>query len=232
MSEPSEGPSFRSSKSTEEIQAAYDEEEATNYAETHWLKRRIERRTRRHQFGDATGRVLDVACGTGVNFPHLPESADLVGIDVSTPMLARAREKADELGRQVELEQMDAQRLSFANDSFDHVISSLSTCTFPDPIEALNEMGRVCKPDGQIRLLEHHKWDAPVLGSVTERINEGEYERVGCRLYEDPTAVVGQSNLEVVTDRRWRLPPFTGVVARPSATFETSIRQEDPRSIP
>lgn len=210
--------SFQSSKSTEEIQAAYDEEEATKYAEAHWLKRRIGGRTRRHQFGDATGRVLDVACGTGVNFPHLPESAALVGIDISTQMLARAREKADEIGRQVELEQMDAQRLSFADDSFDYVVSSESTCTFPDPIKALNEMGRVCKPDGQIRLLEHHRWDAPLLSRVAERMHEGEYERVGCRLYDDPTAVVRQSNLKVVTDRRWRLPPFTGIVARPSTT--------------
>lgn len=221
MAEPSEELSFQSSKSTEEIQAAYDEEEATSYAERHWLIRRIERRTRRHQFGDASGRVLDVACGTGVNFPHLPETADPVGIDVSTPMLLQARRNADDLGRQVELEQMDAQRLAFPDSSFDHVISSCSTCTFPDPIEALNEMGRVCKPDGQIRLLEHHKWDAPVLGRVTEWMNEGEYERVGCRLYEDPTAVVRESELEVITDRRWRLPPFTGITARPPTTADT-----------
>lgn len=218
MAESPDGLSLQSSKSTEEIQAAYDDEEAAKYAEVHWLKRRIAGRTRRRQFGDATGRVLDVACGTGSNFPYLPESAATVGIDVSTPMLARARSKADELGRDIELKQMDAQRLSFEKDSFDHVISALSTCTFPDPIEALNEMGRVCHPDGQIRLLEHHKWNAPVLGRVTERMNEGDYERVGCRLYEDPTAVVRQSNLDVVTDRRWRLPPFTGIIARPPTT--------------
>ncbi|MFA9518677.1 class I SAM-dependent methyltransferase [Halopenitus sp. H-Gu1] len=223
MAESSEEFSFQSSKSTGEIKAAYDEEEATDYADTHWLKQVIEQRTRRHQFGDVSGRVLEVACGTGENFPYLPKSADLVGIDVSKPMLGRARKRADDLGRQVELEQMDAQRLSFADDSFDHVVSSLSTCTFPDPIEALNEMGRVCKPNGQIRLLEHHKWKAPVFGTITERMNEGEYERVGCRLYDDPAAVARQSNLEVITDRRWRLPPFTGIVARPPTTFDTSI---------
>lgn len=223
MPESLEESSFQSGKSAEEIQAAYDEEEATSYAEKDWLKRRIERRTRRHQFGDATGRVLDVACGTGENFPHLPDSTDLVGIDVSTPMLRRARERAADLGRQVELEQMDAQRLSFADDSFNYVISSLSTCTFPDPVEALNEMGRVGKPDGQIRLLEHHKWKAPVLDRVTERIHEGECERVGCRLYEDPAAIVRQSNLEIITDRRWRFPPFTGIIARPSKTSDMSL---------
>ncbi|WP_435065555.1 class I SAM-dependent methyltransferase [Halobaculum sp. EA56] len=143
------------------MKAAYDEEEAADYADTHWLKQLIERRTRRHQFGDVSGRVLEVACGTGENFRYLPKSADLVGIDVSKPMLDRARKRADGLDRQVELEQMDAQRLSFADDSFDHVVSSLSTCTFPDPIEGLNEMGRVCKPDGQIRLLDHQE---PVSG--------------------------------------------------------------------
>jgi len=143
MAESSEGFSFQSSKSTGEIKAAYDEEEATDYADTHWLKQLIERRTRRHQFGDVSGRVLEVACGTGENFPYLSNSADLIGIDVSKPMLGRARKRADDLGRQVELEQMDAQRLSFDDDTFDHVVSSLSTCTFPDPIEALNEMGRV-----------------------------------------------------------------------------------------
>lgn len=90
---------FRSSKSTEEIRAAYDKEEATGYAERHWLKRRLQARTRRRQFGDATGRVLDVACGTGANFPYLPESTTFVGIGVSTPMLVRAREKAAEVGR-------------------------------------------------------------------------------------------------------------------------------------
>jgi ubiquinone/menaquinone biosynthesis C-methylase UbiE len=222
MSESADELTLRSSKSTGEIEAAYDEAEATDYAETHPLKRRIERRTRRHQFGGVSGRVLDVACGTGENFPYLPESTDVVGVDVSIPMLTRARGRAAELGREVELEQMDAQRLSFADDSFDHVISSLSTCTFPDPIEALNEMGRVCKPDGQIRLLEHHNWQVPVLRSVTERLNDGEYDRVGCRLYDDPTAVVRRSDLSVVADRRWRLPPFTGITARPSTPSDTS----------
>ena len=113
-------------------------------------------------------------------------------------MLVRAREEAVDLDRRVELEQMDAQRLSFADDSFDNVISGLSTCTFPDPVEALNEMGRVCDPDGRIRLLEHHKWNCAPLGRLQERSAEDEYERVGCRLYDDSTAVVEQSDLTVV----------------------------------
>lgn len=215
MSDVPEGLERQPGKPATEIKDAYDDEEAQDWEENHWLKRRIEARTRRHQFDDADGRVLDVACGTGANFRYLPDTADIVGVDISRDMLNSARREATELDQRVELEQMDAERLSFEANSFDHVISSLSTCTFPDPIAALNEMGRVCNPDGQIRLLEHHKWDAPVFGRITERMNEGECERVGCRLYENPTAVVRQSDLEVIADRRWRLPPFTGVIARP-----------------
>lgn len=49
---------------------------------------------------------------------------------------------------------MDGATLAFPDDSFDAVISSLSTCTFPEPVAALREMSRVCKPDGRIRFLD------------------------------------------------------------------------------
>lgn len=215
MLEEPDGLRRRPGKSPTEIRDAYDDEEAEEYEGIHWLKRRIAGRTRQKQFAGVDGRVLDVACGTGMNFRHVSGTAEVVGIDISADMLAFAREKATELDQRVTVQQMDAQRLSFADDSFDNVISALSTCTFPDPIEALNEMGRVCDPTGQIRLLEHHKWNCAPLGVLQERKAEDEYERVGCRLYEDPTAVVERSDLEVVEDRRWRFPPFTGVVARP-----------------
>jgi len=113
-------------KSPEEIRDAYDEEEADTIEEMHWLKRRLADRTRRKQFGDVDGRVLDVACGTGRNFGHVPESAAVVGVDISPDMLARAREVATELGRSVELKQMDAQQLSFEADSFDYMRYSRS----------------------------------------------------------------------------------------------------------
>ncbi|ERH12730.1 MAG: methylase involved in ubiquinone/menaquinone biosynthesis, partial [halophilic archaeon J07HB67] len=163
----------RPGKSATEIRDAYDDAEADDIESVHWIKRRIGGRARRRQFGDVDGRVLDVACGTGVNFRHLPETTEVVGVDISEDMLEVAREEASELGRDIRLQQMDAQRLSFETDSFDTVVSALSTCTFPDPVEALDEMGRVCEPNGQVRLLEHHKWQVDTLGELQERRAEG-----------------------------------------------------------
>lgn len=204
-------------KSVEKIRDAYDEEEAESFTERTWLKHLLAGRARRRQFDDADGRVLDVACGVGPNFRYLPESADIVGVDISNDMLEFAREEAADLGRRVSLEQMDAQDLDFDDDTFDNVISSFSTCTFPDPMEALSELGRVCKPNGRVRLLEHGKFDFAPLAWLQERRAESEYHRVGCRLFDDPAEVVRQSELDVVVAREWRFPPFTGIVARPIA---------------
>jgi ubiquinone/menaquinone biosynthesis C-methylase UbiE len=102
MSERPEELKRRPGKSAKEINDAYDADEAEEYHKniTHWLKFRIAARTRRRQFGDADGRVLDVACGTGINFQYLPETAEIVGVDLSEDMLelrSDARTRVDGL---------------------------------------------------------------------------------------------------------------------------------------
>lgn len=119
------------------------------------VNRLLTARYRRQLFPRAEGRVLDVACGTGTNLRYLPSSTNYVGIDISSKMLSRASDRFDRLEPGESLLEMDAQELKFEDNSFDTVISSMSTCMFIDPVRALDEMGRVCKPEGRILLLEH-----------------------------------------------------------------------------
>ena len=186
----------RRSKSAEEIADAY-----ANVADKLEQWRQLDRifagRYRRRQFQQANGRVLDVACGTGRNFRYLPSSSDVVGIDISPDMLAHARDELDRLGLGGSVHQMDAQALDFPNDSFDTVISSFSTCTFPDPIAALHEMERVCTPDGGILLLEHSRSDIVPLAWLQDWRAEAQYEKNGCRLNHDPLTTVEQAGLPV-----------------------------------
>ncbi|WP_331232629.1 class I SAM-dependent methyltransferase [Natronorarus salvus] len=153
--------------SSEDIQESY-----SRYAK--WsdrfdrLNRLLTGRYRRRRFSNAKGRVLDVACGTGTNFRYLPESVELVGIDISEEMVGYARQELDRLDREGALFHMDAQSLEFESDSFDTVISSLSTCTFPDPITALQEMERVCSPTGRILLVEHGRSDVGLIARYQE----------------------------------------------------------------
>ena len=141
--------------------------------------------------------MLDVACGTGTNFPYLPSSVELVGIDISPEMLAKASDRLATLGIDGEVQQMDAQELAFPDDRFDAVVSALSTCTFPDPVVALGEMARVCKPDGTIRLVEHgHSSIGPIAWFQDWRA-DAHYAKVGCRWTQEPREIVDAAGLTI-----------------------------------
>lgn len=181
-----------------------------------WLDRRLTGRYRRRCFGDAEGRVLDVACGTGANFPYLPSSVDLVGIDISPEMLSKARNRLETLEIDGRLEVMDAQDLAFDDDSFDTVISSLSTCTFPEPTAALAEMDRVCHPDGRILLLEHGRSDVDSIARFQDWRAESHYATAGCRWNQEPLELVRQAGLSVEEASTHALGSITLIEARPS----------------
>ena len=103
----------------------------------------------------ARGRVLEVGVGTGLTLPHYGDVDSLTGLDLSPEMLARARERAAELGRDVELLEGDAERLPMADATFDTVLSALVLCSVPDPARAIAEMKRVLVPGGRLLLLDH-----------------------------------------------------------------------------
>ncbi len=119
------------------------------------------RRIRPILFAGLSGTILDAGVGTGRNMAYYPidgpGGSRMVGIDLSPAMLARARRRRDRLGLDVELEEMDVLHTSFADDSFDAVVASFLFCVLPPEQQApaLRELARICKPGGQIRILEY-----------------------------------------------------------------------------
>ncbi|MCC5961756.1 MAG: methyltransferase domain-containing protein [Rhodobacteraceae bacterium] len=103
------------------------------------------------------GRVLEVGVGTGLALPYYAPEVEVTGIDFSDEMLARARAKVDEekLTHVRDLRQMDARHLDFPDASFDIVVAMHLISVVPDPEQVMAEMARVCKPGGQILLVNH-----------------------------------------------------------------------------
>jgi phosphatidylethanolamine/phosphatidyl-N-methylethanolamine N-methyltransferase len=101
------------------------------------------------------GHVLDVGIGTGVCLGDYKRTTRITGVDLSEPMLRKAQERVDELGlTNVEcLAVMDAENLSFPDESFDVVVAMHVVSTVPHPIQCLNEFARVLKPGGEIVLI-------------------------------------------------------------------------------
>ncbi|WFE74371.1 class I SAM-dependent methyltransferase [Roseinatronobacter sp. S2] len=125
---------------------------------------RITNTGRRHatKVANSTGgKVLEVGVGTGLALPFYDPSLDVTGIDFSEDMLTRARTKvADEkLGHVRELRQMDARKLDFPDASFDTIVAMHLISVVPDPEQVMAEMARVCKPGGQILLVNHFARD-------------------------------------------------------------------------
>lgn len=98
-------------------------------------------------------RVLDVACGTGnQSIPAAQTGARVTGIDIAPNLLAQARAKAKAEGLQIRFEEGDAERLPYANESFDVVISMFGAMFAPRPDRALSELFRVCRRGGMIAM--------------------------------------------------------------------------------
>jgi ubiquinone/menaquinone biosynthesis C-methylase UbiE len=199
------------------LQNAYDEI-AEQYEKKIWFDQNIlgVRRLRRNLLSKATGKILEVACGTGLNLPFFPAGSDITAVDLSPNMLDVARANGSKHGLNVNFAVMDAEHLEFADGSFDTVVSTLSTCTFPDPVKALQEMKRVCRPNGLILLLEHGHSSLPWLANFQDRNEYQHYqEHAGCRWNQDPLDLVKSAGLKILRSKRNILGMFHSVEAAP-----------------
>ncbi len=112
-------------------------------------------------------RILEIGVGTGLNLPLFPRDCSVTGIDISTEMLQKARERTRELGlTNVTLGLMDASNLEFPDNAFDHVLATYVISAVPDPVKTLLEMRRVCGPNGHLVILNHFRSENPILGAV------------------------------------------------------------------
>lgn len=112
---------------------------------------------RRILFDGLEGTLLDAGVGTGRNFPFYPSGSRVVGIDLSKAMLDRARRRRDRLGTAVELRQMNVMETDFADDTFDGIVATFLFCVLAAEHQrpALEELRRICRPRGTIRILEY-----------------------------------------------------------------------------
>lgn len=105
----------------------------------------------------AEDRVLEVGVGTGLSLPLYPEGVEVVGIDISPEMLVRAQQRKEQEGLDhvTSLELMDAENMRFPDHSFDKVVAMYVASVVSSPERLVNEMRRVCKPGGELFIVNH-----------------------------------------------------------------------------
>jgi ubiquinone/menaquinone biosynthesis C-methylase UbiE len=119
---------------------------------------------RRRIFEGLHGTILDAGVGTGCNFVAYPVGVKASGCDASAAMLERARARAERLGKIVELRRSDLTRLDWADATFDGIVATFVFACIEDheQLAALKELRRVCKRDGEIRIVDYRMSERPL----------------------------------------------------------------------
>ena len=156
--------------------------------------------------------VLEVGVGTGINTSLYPRNCKVTGIDLSSSMLDKARERVAREGlRNVRLIEMDAAQLTFADDTFDIVYAPYLVSVVPDPVQVVREMRRVCKPGGKIIILNHFRSANPIL-SRAERAISPFTVHIGFKSDLDLPGFLAQADLQPVSIEKVNVPKIWSLV--------------------
>jgi ubiquinone/menaquinone biosynthesis C-methylase UbiE len=166
----------------------------------------------------ARGRVLEVAIGTGLNLPFYPADTTIAGIDLSPAMLAIARQRAADLGLQVDLHTGDAQALPFDDAAFDTVVCALSLCTIPDPAAAIAQMRRVLVPGGRLLLFDHVGSSWPPIWAGQWLLERVTIRAAGEHFTRRQLPLVRAAGFDIVEVERLKAGTVERVFARKPAT--------------
>jgi phosphatidylethanolamine/phosphatidyl-N-methylethanolamine N-methyltransferase len=157
-------------------------------------------------------RVLEVGVGTGINTSMYPRNCHVTGVDLSSSMLEKARERVAREGlRNVRLLEMDAQNLTFADDSFDIVYAPYLVSVVPDPVQVAREMRRVCKPGGKIIILNHFRSANPILSRLERAISPFTVH-IGFKSDLDLPAFLEQAELKPISIVKVNVPKIWSLV--------------------
>jgi phosphatidylethanolamine/phosphatidyl-N-methylethanolamine N-methyltransferase len=153
----------------------------------------------------SSGRVLEVGVGTGLSLPTYKRDLEIVGIDLSPEMLDKAREKVAEFGLKnvAGLHEMDAGQLEFPDNGFDTVVAMYVMTVVPEPEKVMKELARVCKPGGQVLLVNHFSTDDGMRGWVERRMAPFA-DKLGWRPVFDVDRVMVAPELKLVESRALR----------------------------
>ena len=194
--------------------ALYDQHASLYDLATHLLDYLLHQQ-RHNLLGHARGRVLDLAVGTGKNFPYYPPGCQLWGIDLAADMLLQARKRAQRLPCEVTLVRGDAANLPYRNGTFDTVVCTLAGCIFPDPVGVFQELRRVCTSTGTLLFLEHVRPPQPLLSALADVIAPISQRFVGCHPNRPTVQYLEAAGLTIDTQTTSFGGILVSVVARP-----------------
>jgi ubiquinone/menaquinone biosynthesis C-methylase UbiE len=187
------------------------------------LDRPFVARYRRELLAHASGDILEIGFGTGLNLPYYAKEVHkLTAIDPNAGMYRRARSRIKQAGIEVDRRVLGSERLPFEDGAFDCAVSTFTLCSIEEVAQALREVCRVLKPGGKFLFLEHGLSPEPSVQQWQHRLNWLQMRLAGgCHLDRDMKALVAAqpfASVEVEEFYLERTPRTHGYMYRGVAT--------------
>ena len=157
-------------------------------------------KTRAQVVPKASGRVLEIGIGSGLNlsFYDPAKVSVIVGVDPSAAMQKLAQQRAAQISIPVEMIALELGQIQAADASFDSIVCTFTLCTIPDAVAALKEMRRVLKPGGKLLFSEHGLApDAPVVRWQNRITPIWKPLAGGCHLNRDIPALINAGGFTI-----------------------------------
>ena len=186
------------------------------------MSSRLLHQPRHRTLAPASGRILEIGFGTGMNLTHYPPNVKRIeAIDpdldldrLSLPRIARSAIAVD-------FHHLDAAHLPFEDARFDTVVSTFTLCSIPDVVHALSEIRRVLKPGGQFLFLEHGRSPDPRVARWQDRLNDAWKPLAGgCHLNRPVRSMIDDAGLVLGHAQDYylkRAPRFLGFLTEGAA---------------
>ncbi len=157
---------------------------------------------RRKTLANATGEVLEIGFGTGLNLPYYPTDTvkNISTIDINPGMNKLAQKRISVSTINVRFQVLNGEQLPMSEDTFDTVVSTWTLCSIKNVEQAIAEIYRVLKPGGKFLFIEHGLSNEPKIQTWQHRLNP--IQKIiadGCNLNRDIKALINHQfiNLEI-----------------------------------
>jgi ubiquinone/menaquinone biosynthesis C-methylase UbiE len=161
---------------------------------------------RQHLLAGASGKVLEIGAGTGMNLPLYGPSVELTMTEPDPPMLKRLQRKVSDQAPTAKVLRAPAEDIPFEDGSFDTVVSTLVLCGVDDQPRALREIRRLLRPGGAFLFIEHVRSDEPGLARFQDRMNWLNRFVVCCDCNRPTLETIEATGFEVTQLERTILP--------------------------
>ena len=162
-------------------------------------------RLRSELLSQASGTVLEIGLGTGLNLPHYSRHVTwLHAVEPAILLPKRLVQRGKDALFPIEIKRISAETLPFSDQTFDYAISTWTLCTIPNPVQALQEVRRVLKPTGQFLFLEHGRSEDEKIAKWQDRLNP--IQRIigcGCHLNRRIDQLIEQAGFSTIELERF-----------------------------